>query len=291
MDVTEEVPIISKPNNNYLKSVLFTVIFLDAYIVFFQQSIIEVSWWVMLLSLLCLLIGASISINFHERVYLFYDDKIIIQTHKSKYLDEIAVSDITAWNEEVTNNYRDGSATDLTIITDYKVIHIYKSAYKNYSEFIDYLKRLNLPIYKNLKSIDTGDKDDILSPSQKNGYSIILTLFILTPFVFWLIVRTKSESDEKIYFNSRISNITFSKYNAELELYDYPEIKFITSDKNVFKTYNYNYGNQKYVHQDKTVRLTVSKSDYEWRVKNTFIKKIQLSSTAKLDIIDYEILD
>ncbi|UTA69477.1 hypothetical protein [Emticicia sp. 21SJ11W-3] len=291
MKISEENPIISKPNNHYLLRIIESIFWLGIYALVFQQSIINASWWGLLISLFFLFSGVIRLLFFHKRIYHFYEDKIVIETHKNEYLDEIDVNDIAAWNEEINDRGKDGIDTSLIICTETRLLIIDKNDYKNYSEFIDYLNRLNLPIDKNLKSTGTKEQEEIITSSEKRLISLIISLFILIPFVFWLIVRTKVESEEKLYFTSQISKITFAKHDVELELYGYPTIRFITSDKNVFKTYNYNYGNPKYVHQDKTIKLTVSKSDYDWRIKNKLIKKIQISSTAKLDIIDYEILD
>ncbi len=116
---------------------------------------------------------------------------------------------------------------------------------------------------------------------------------LLTLSVFWLIVREKSDSDEKIFFIGKITDINFGrqKLRADLQIEGYPNLIFKTHNQRFFKAYYYNGGNSKLVNLGKTIEISVLKSDYDWLVKNEFIRKIQLSSEISLDVEDFRILD
>lgn len=291
MGTDEEYLIMSEPHNNYSKLSVGAFLLLAIYVVLFQQSIIQVSWIALIFSVTCLLMGGYLIMILRRSIYYFYPEKIIIAAANNEYIDQIEVKDIIGWNINYTKNKNRVTDADLIVRTNDKVLTITKSNYKNFPDFIEYFKNLNLPPDEKLTSTFRMSQEEIFNPWEKKVSSALIPCIILTILTFWLIVRKKSDSGEKIYFTSKITSISFNKHDAELRLKDYPAIRFRTKNRNFFKDYYYNGGNPKYVYQDKTIKLSVLKSDYDWLIKNEFIRKIRLSSNTDFRIESFQILD
>ena len=146
---------------------------------------------------------------------------------------------------------------------------------------------------KNLKSAFKIPQSEIISPLEKNIILILLLFIIINVFAFWRIVREKSDSDETIYFSGKITDINFGKrkVRADLKIEGYHNLIFRTHNERIFQSYYYNGGNSILVNQGKTIEISVLKSDYDWLVKNKFIRKIQFSSNISLEVEDFRILD
>lgn len=287
----EDYLIISEPHDNYLTLCIGAFLLLTAYIFLLQQSIIQVSWMTLILSVVFLLLGGYLIMILRKSIYYFYPEKIIIAAANNNYIDQIEVKDIIDWNINYTKNKNRVADADLIVRTNDKVLTITKSNYKNFPDFLEYFKNLNLPPDEKLTSTFRMSQEEIFNPWEKKVNTALILCIILTILTFWLIVRKKSDSDEKIYFLSQITIINFNKHDAVLGLKDYPFLRFRTKNKAFFKDYYYNSGNPKYVYQDKTIKLSVLKSDYDWLIKNELIRKIRWSSNTDFRIESFQILD
>ncbi|WP_259016163.1 hypothetical protein [Emticicia fluvialis] len=291
MRKSKEIPIVSQPEKNYAASILLASLFLVGYFWLLANSIILVSWVLLFVAVLCLFGSSYLILNLSKYIYYFYSDRIIIATPKNEYLDEIKISDIVAWNIEYFKSEGYKSNKILVFKTIEKTIFISSRDYKNFSDFISFFRKRKLSVDPNLKSTFEIALLKRIPGSERIGPVAILVSIILTIATFWILVREKSDSDERIYFVSEITNIYIKRRGAELELKDFPTLNFHTGDKTFFQPYYYNNGDIIYTNQGKTIKIGVLKSEYDWRLKNKFIRKISMSSETDLFIENFRILD
>ncbi|WP_337045021.1 hypothetical protein [Emticicia sp. 17c] len=282
---------IAEPKHNYWKTVFECTLCLLFFLFLIYNAILEVLWFLPVISLIFVFLIAHSVLKEYKKNYIFYPDSIIVQTPSQQYITQIKASEITAWNEYTTHR-KNKTTTFLIIESLSQTLVIEKEDYKNYFSFVDHLKQLNLPTNKSLTTADSKVyRKELHTPFEKN---VILT-FAVSCFVilasYWLIIRTKSDSDETMFFIGQITSIHFSKRTADLKLEEYQNLIFHTRDKAFFKSYNYNNGNETLVNKGKTIKISILKSDYDWLMNDKFIQHIRLFSTTTFNITNYTILD
>jgi hypothetical protein len=237
----------------------------------------------------------SFSLSF-KRIYYFSNEKIVVADDKNEYIDEIKISEIISWNV-YTEIARGWKKDFLVIKTAEKHIIIEKNDYTNYDLMVNFFKETNLYQDENLKDnlkLLLTSKENMTELDGKFSLKFIYSCTFFT-ILFWILTSLKSKSNDIQYFVSEIKEIHHSKksHRIDIKLKKYPQLLFIfkkSKDVSFFSSYNYNDGNKIYVNQNKMIKIGISKADYEWRVKNTFINFLEIS-TPNLDAENYQIIE
>ncbi|HEY1054219.1 MAG TPA: hypothetical protein VGE24_03765, partial [Emticicia sp.] len=148
--MSQEEPIILHPRNNSFELVIPLVLFSTLFTVTFLISVVDVRWDVVVISLILLAIPITIISEFYKKIYVFYSNKLVIESCKNKYLDEIRIEDIVSWNEHSTQR-KGKSRYYLLIKAAGKNLFIERGSYENYKAVIEYLRNSPIPVDKSLK--------------------------------------------------------------------------------------------------------------------------------------------
>lgn len=274
----------------------FLVCFAVFFFLFFSRlAILNSSWLTFIFALLSFLILFSAWGYVFIEKYCFYEDCIRVFDHKGAQIGESFYKDIIAWNETKTM-VKDKVILNLLIQTPSLSLVIPESLYRNYPK-----------MRKILESKSTAHKDslnrDELNPVLSNpihkdlvivaGLSVLLLLF-----VFLNLVLQKERGNEELQIRGRIAEANLvpvfkSDTYIEIKLENQPALFYRIDNKaavdSLKRFRNETTKSLLLVGLPDSIRLIVSKSDYNWKLNNPVVKKIRLGWPAELKVLKYEL--
>lgn len=229
--------------------------------------------------------------SFYKKIYYFKKDQIVVANSNNDFIDELNLDEFVIWNEysEYQRFVKKGS---LIISNNYKNIVVNKDDYKNFDEILRYLISKNLVKSKELTPYSVANK--IISDLEEQRPIWVSCTIAVVILSFWIITSSKKQTNEVQYFYGQIKSIEhFRKNNyVQITLNNNPDLLFKfknRKDVDFFNNYNYNNGENKYVNLGKYIKVGVSKDDYNWKIENKMISRIDLNSTPYLDVQEYKI--
>ncbi len=293
--MTKNPDVLCLENKNHtIQNIALSSIFLGGTYLFFIQSLPNVSWLGCIFSMVlyCLFLGI-IAYSFPKKYY-FDSKEITIADHKNEFLAQIPVSDVLSWNHYSVRRDRRGRSVDtVRINTSDGDITFKKDDFKNYDEMIAYFENSEIVRDESLDdSVSTKDLD-IFSKLDSVFVSMAIIGLVILPILFWSITRKKVETNEILYFEGRIEKIEYlpKHHDIILTLAGVSDCNFSiteTADVDFFKGYVIINYKETYTQLGKKIRIGISKSEYDWQIKDTFIRKF---SNKKMDIINYTIIE
>ncbi len=256
------------------------------------MAVVETSWICVLGGMIFLLALITTIIRQFSKIYYFGSNKITIADHKNIYIDDIPLNQIYCWNEY--KEYKDKSWRHCIVIQAVGTsIIIEKGEYKNYYDILAYFYGKNLKQDKTLKAKSINN--EIYSPIEKSLLIYLQCLILFSIFSFYIIFSLKDESSETLYFTGTIERIYHPSKHQYIEI-SLKNISFhfkVTGSKAIsfFTAYNYDYGKNTPVNMGKKIKITVSKDDYDWKIKNKIVSRLNINSVHSLDVKEYKILE
>lgn len=278
------------------QTAFFQICFAVFFFLFLSRlAILNSSWLTFIFALICFLVlfGAW-GFLFIEK-YCFYDDCIRVFDHKGVQIGEFFYADIVAWNETRTME-KDKFIVHLLIQTPSLSLVIPETLYRNYPKM---RKMLESKSTLRKDSLSKDELNPVLSnPVYKDlvtaaGLSVLLLLV-----VFLNLMLQKERGNESLHIQGKIAEIKLvpvhkSRGYIEIKLENQPD-RFYKIDKktavdSLKKFRDETTESLLLVGLPDSVRLTVSKSDYNWKLNNRIVKKIRLGWPAELKVLDYEL--
>ena len=277
-----------------------TAFFLICFAVFFflflsRLAILNSSWLTFIFALLSFLILFSAWGYVFIEKYCFYDDCIRVFDHKGAQIGEFFYTDIVAWNETKAI-VKDKVILHLLIQTPSLSLVIPESLYRNYPEI---RKILESKSTQHKDSLNRKELNPLLSnPIHKDLVTVAGLSVLLLLVVFLNLMLQKERGNEELQIHGRIAEAKLvpvfkSDTYIEIKLENQPGLFYRIENKaavDSLKRFRKETSKSlMLVGLPDSICLIVSKSDYNWKVNNWFVKKIRLGWPAELNVLEYEL--
>lgn len=255
------------------------------------MAIINANWFIFAVAIFVSLpILNSWSYLFLE-IYLFFEDRIVVQNHKGELIKELFFVDVYAWNEH-KKQIKEQTIRTLLIKASTGGLAIHEADYSNYKKMVQFVKSKS---FSQDEVISEKDLDNvILNPIYKDFFTVRFLFTLLLILCFTIIMSQKERVHKKLIFKDKIDNVNLihlrNYHYAEIRLKNQRHIIFkTTNDEDVDTFRNYDQRNISVVPLKlrDSITLTVDKSEYNWKANHEMIKKIRLGWDAEVKIIKY----
>ena len=285
----------SIPKKQLWAKVIIIIVLLAVVWFAYTQAIVAASWIAAFFVALGTAFCVALFTYFYPRTYTFDRLGITIADHRNTPLESIAANNIYGWNEYIWTN-KGTKNYELVIDTTLGILDLSKDNYDNFEEMIRFFEESEYPKDKDLDIKNTFNMNfgRPNSTTERNILFAATGISILMLIVFGWICSYKVESKETLFLYSKVESISKPKKGGggSLTLADYPSIKF-QIDQNQIPFVNTkidNKGEVVFENMGKKIKVGVSKSAYNWKVGNAFIRQIGRPIDPKLEIESYEIL-
>lgn len=274
----------------------FQICFAIFFFLFLSRlAIVNSSWLTFIFALLSFLILFSGWAYLFIEKYCFYEDCIRVFDHKGAQIGELFYRDIIAWNETRTME-KDKFIVHLLIQTPSLSLVIPEKLYRNYPKMRKILESKST-LRKDFLSKD--DLNPVLSnPIYKDLVTVSGLSVLLLLVVFLNLILQKERGNDELQIQGRIAEAklvpvfksdTYIEIRLENQLDLFYRIDNRAEVDSLRKFKKEDSKSLLLVGLPDSVRLTVSKSDYNWKLNNRIVKKIRLGWPAELKVLKCEL--
>ncbi len=274
----------------------FQVCFAGFFFLFLSRlAILNSSWLTFIFALICFLVLFSARGFVFIEKYCFYGDCIRVFDHKGVQIGEFFYTDIVAWNETKTM-VKDKVILHLLIQTPSLSLVIPESLYRNYPKM---RKMLESKSALRKDSLSRDELNPVISnPVYKDLGTVAGLSVLLLLVVFLNLILQKERGNDELQIHGRIAEaklVPVFKSNSyiEVKLENQPDLFYRIENKaavdSLKKFRRETSKSLLLVGLPDSIRLIVSKSDYNWKLNNPVVKKIRLGWPAELKVLEYEL--